>query len=101
VGRYSPQGDSPYRCADMAGNVWEWARSLWGRDWEKPDFTYPYDPGDGREDLEAGRDVRRVLRGSAFPNDARNVRCAYRYWYLPLARGYSIGFRLVASPVHL
>ena len=29
---------------DMVGNVWEWTRSLWGTDWEKPDFVYPYDP---------------------------------------------------------
>ena len=56
VGQYSPEGDLPYGCADMAGNVWEWTRSM--------DKEYPYDPADGREDSEAEGD--RVLRGGSW-----------------------------------
>ena len=89
VGNYSPEGDSPYECADMAGNVLEWTRSLWGED-------YPYDPGDGREDLEAAG--RRVLRGGAFYDFSRYVRCAFRYYRLPHYRDRHNGFRGVVSP---
>jgi len=88
VGQYSPGGDSPYGCADMAGNVWEWTSSLY-----RP---YPYEPGDGREDLKAGG--ARVLRGGAYYDDPGGVRCACRFRDLPDYGSGDIGFRVVASP---
>jgi formylglycine-generating enzyme required for sulfatase activity len=87
VGSY-PDGASWFGALDMAGNVWEWTSSLY-RD-------YPYDATDGREDLDATG--YRVLRGGAFGDAARAVRCADRVGDSPDLKYNSVGFRLAASP---
>ncbi len=83
----------------MSGNVWGWARSLWGGDLFKPTFAHPYGPSDGREDLQTPDNVRRVLRGGAFVNFARGARCAVRTLNYPDFRYDYFGFRVVASPL--
>ncbi len=89
VGAYSPQGDSPYGAADMAGNVWEWCHSMY-----KP---YPYQANDDREN-EAGDDVR-VLRGGFWRQDREFARCASRDGYHPENRYDFGGFRCVLCSV--
>jgi len=86
VGQYtSAGGDSPYGCADMAGNVYEWCSSLLE--------SYPYQGDDGRENPEAKG--YRILRGGSWRNDnPAYVRCAYRRWYGPDYGGDTIGFRV-------
>jgi formylglycine-generating enzyme required for sulfatase activity len=88
VGKYSPAGDSPYGAADMAGNVWEWCSSLY--------VDYPYDTGDGREDLEAG--APRVVRGGSWDLSQSNARCAFRLSYVPDDWDPDFGFRIVVAP---
>lgn len=81
----------------MSGNVWEWTRSLWGEKVQNPQFTYPYDPSDGRENLGAPDGVLRVVRGGSFGRVDLLARTAYRRRFHPVYRYFSLGFRVVVS----
>ncbi|HTP09936.1 MAG TPA: SUMF1/EgtB/PvdO family nonheme iron enzyme, partial [Anaerolineae bacterium] len=88
VGAYSPQGDSPYGVADMAGNVREWCHTFYQ--------PYPYKADDGREDESASG--MRVLRGGSFYANQWYVRCACRNDSRPDLRFDYFGFRVVIAP---
>jgi iron(II)-dependent oxidoreductase len=89
VGQY-PKGASPYGVLDMAGQLWEWTRSLY-RD-------YPYHPTDGRENLSVSEP--RVTRGGSsssreegLTTTLREAVASYRQ-----ATGHAyFGFRCAAS----
>ncbi|MBN1873609.1 MAG: SUMF1/EgtB/PvdO family nonheme iron enzyme, partial [Anaerolineae bacterium] len=95
-----PRGASPYGLLDMVGNVWEWTRSLWGAHLYVPGYGYPYDPRDGREQMEADAALHRVLRGGSFHDGQTFARCACRNHLRPQSFAWYVGFRVAISSMH-
>ncbi len=85
VGRHSSDGDSPYGCADMVGNVSEWTLSQF-----RP---YPYVGSDGRNNEKA--ESERVLRGGSWYQPVLRARVASRGMNDPFFMDNDVGFRFV------
>jgi len=96
------EGDTPEGVADLSGNVNEWTSSLWGMDEDEPEYRYPYDATDGREDAEAAPDIRRVMRGGSWGLPRDGARAAARDRHIPGNRHGPLGVRVASlAPVSL
>ncbi len=64
-----PDGDTPEGVSDMAGNVWEWTSS------------------------DYGKEEAKVVRGASYYDVATYLRAALRNWYEPGNSNFFLGFR--------
>ncbi|NWG18596.1 MAG: SUMF1/EgtB/PvdO family nonheme iron enzyme [Chloroflexi bacterium] len=92
-----PSNRSWCGASDLCGNVWEWCSSRWGHNWQTMEYAYPYDAGDGRENLSGS--FARVMRGGSWFDPLKEANPANRGRYLPGSRGSNIGFRLARGLV--
>jgi formylglycine-generating enzyme required for sulfatase activity len=83
-----PSGKSWVGALDMAGNVWEWTRSLY--------WPYPYDENDGRENYMSNNEsVLYAMHGGSWDFDDFGLPSASRWGFVPTYTQYSVGFRCV------
>lgn len=93
VNLFSPAGDSPSGCQDMAGNVREWTSSyagIKGLDWA----IYNTDPIIKNLDSIAEND-RLIIRGGSYSYDSICVKTWVRNTNIAVRKDTHTGFRLV------
>ncbi|NIQ02347.1 MAG: SUMF1/EgtB/PvdO family nonheme iron enzyme [Nitrospinaceae bacterium] len=90
VGSY-PTGISVYGVHDMAGNVWEWVDSWYGRNYYKKKIkSNPKGPKTGKF---------KVVRGGSWVNYADTLHSAFRRWSRPEVRFNDTGFRCAKDSI--
>ncbi len=98
VGKFSNSdpalsGDSPYGCADIAGNVWEWCNDWFNeKEYKSRADKITKDPRGSKNG------IFRSLRGGSWGVNEEVARVAVRNYYLPSSRLNYLGFRVVVLP---
>ncbi|MBN1807842.1 MAG: SUMF1/EgtB/PvdO family nonheme iron enzyme [Planctomycetes bacterium] len=87
VGTFS-EGDSPFGCHDMLGNVWEWCLD-WHAPYDVARGVVPQNPAGPPEGKE------KVMRGGSFSNTVDILRCSNRVAQTPSVYDANVGFRCV------
>jgi formylglycine-generating enzyme required for sulfatase activity len=88
VGLYSPSGDSPFGCSDMAGNVWEWVLDWFNK-------SYYAQSNVEKDPLGSAHGMVKIIRGGSYRADAMQARCANRSYANPNNASPEVGFRVV------
>jgi formylglycine-generating enzyme required for sulfatase activity len=82
-----PAGATPEDdICDLAGNVWEWTRSEYRK--------YPYDPADGREDMDNPVGKPFTARGGGWGNHSLSLRASTRVIGAPDTHDDYVGCRV-------
>ncbi len=87
--KYSILGESPYGVANMAGNTWEWTRSIYKK--------YPYVLDENREVDEETDHYHFAARGGSFAGGQDLARVFMRNDWHPNIRNNVSGFRLAVT----
>ena len=80
------EGATPEGIYDMAGNVWEWTRSIL--------HDYPYELNAEREYPDKPAANLFIVRGGCWTNHATDLHMSFRHPYAPDMRYSGLGFRV-------